>query len=317
MDVILSFLILFAEPHGRTMTTQSTGLTSTATPSMQHQVVLSPSVVEFSSISSVGPELEVPSQTQNPIFTSNPGELQSSAPHILAQPSAAPHHVPYLLNQAQQQFALMEQQYEQHVQQEQHQKEQTNQLTVHHFAMDMCDSDSSSQLFQPEDSQLNCNNEPSASNELIDLSTEESNFTRSVDSSCLENSPAIPISHLLAGNSYPSLTKPVPIGIAQSFAPVFVQPQLPAQQQGGDIYNDYVQNPYNLVLQSSDQQHVQPTPEPHNHPVIPTTSESTATPTTTTSTEPPIANVFQSANYFGSDQTARIPPGSEMLFSSP
>lgn len=58
----------------------------------------------------------------------------------------------------------------------------------------------------------------------------------------------VPISHLLAGNEYPSLHKQPPTAIVQSFAPVYVQTaQQP--QSGNDIYQEYVQNPYNLTLQ--------------------------------------------------------------------
>lgn len=268
--------------------------------------------MELSSISTIEPEIDVQHQAQNPMFNLSPPEIQHGGPHILAQPPEAPHHVPYLMNQAQQQFALMEQQYEQQVQQEEHQKYLSNQSTTgNHFAMDMCDSDSSSMQLQPEDPPTEESN-PSAEellphNELIDFSSD--------NPADIANSPAIPISHILAGNAYPSLTKSVPVGIAQSFAPMYVQPQL-ADQQGGDIYNDYVQNPYNLVLHSIDPQH-QSIAEASNHPVMTTLSELAVPTTTTTLTTAPIANVFQSANYFGNDQSTRIPPGSEMLFSSP
>ncbi|EAT38431.1 AAEL009678-PA [Aedes aegypti] len=103
--------------------------------------------------------------------------------------------------------------------------------------------------------------------------------------------PPVPISHLLAGNQYPSLHN-VPVGIAQSFAPMFVQPPV-APTDGSDIYNDYVNDPYNLTLQPQGQEIQQQPQQPQN--------------------------VFQSANYFGSYQfgPGRIPPGSEMLFGEP
>lgn len=115
--------------------------------------------------------------------------------------------------------------------------------------------------------------------------------------------PAVPLSHLLAGNQYPSLHN-VPVGIAQSFAPMFVQPTS-APTDGADIYNDYVNDPYNLTLQID--QTANPAAALGQQPQQ--IQESQQQP----------QNVFQSANYFGSYQfgSGRIPPGSEMLFGEP
>uniref|UniRef100_A0A6B2EBG3 Putative golgi-specific brefeldin a-resistance factor n=1 Tax=Phlebotomus kandelakii TaxID=1109342 RepID=A0A6B2EBG3_9DIPT len=107
--------------------------------------------------------------------------------------------------------------------------------------------------------------------------------------------PGIPISHLMAGNQYPSLTK-VPPNIAQSFAPVFVQPQ--NIQSETDIYSDYVKNPYNLTLQADEEVRQE---EESDAVACQGARES---------------NVFQSANYFGND-TGIIPPGSEVFFGGP
>ncbi|XP_061399986.1 Golgi-specific brefeldin A-resistance guanine nucleotide exchange factor 1 [Musca vetustissima] len=65
--------------------------------------------------------------------------------------------------------------------------------------------------------------------------------------------PKVPISHLLAGKEYPSLQKQPTPAIVQSFTPVYVQQTATTSQQqtGGDIYQEYVQNPYNLTLQQS------------------------------------------------------------------
>ncbi|XP_058446781.1 Golgi-specific brefeldin A-resistance guanine nucleotide exchange factor 1 isoform X3 [Malaya genurostris] len=114
----------------------------------------------------------------------------------------------------------------------------------------------------------------------------------------------VPISHLLAHNQYPSLQN-VPIGIAQSYAPMFVQP-VPANTDGSDIYSDYINDPYNLTLQidqspnpaSTDQQSVEPEQQ---------------------QLQPMTETVFQSANYFSTIQfgSGRIPPGSEILFGEP
>lgn len=131
-----------------------------------------------------------------------------------------------------------------------------------------------------------------------------------VDSSA-NQSPQIPISHLLAANNYPSLSN-VPPNIAKSFAPIYVQP--PNQQANTDIYNDYVQNPYNLTLLG-----------PKTVPVpLAIASEATASTTdcdvlssqSHLTQKLGVSNVFQSSNYFNSDGVV-IPPGSEMLFGGP
>lgn len=112
------------------------------------------------------------------------------------------------------------------------------------------------------------------------------------------SSPPIPFSHLITENSYPSL-RHVPSNIVQSFSPVFVQPANNSVD-GGDIYTDYVNNPYNLTLQEQ-------------------TSSSSQTETqnsTPVKLNVPPNNVFQSVNYF-SFESANIPPGSEMLFGGP
>ncbi|XP_055593245.1 Golgi-specific brefeldin A-resistance guanine nucleotide exchange factor 1 isoform X2 [Uranotaenia lowii] len=124
--------------------------------------------------------------------------------------------------------------------------------------------------------------------------------------------PTVPMSHLMTGHQYPSLQS-VPIGIAQSFAPVFVQPsQNPVE--GGDIYSDYINDPYNLTLQiDQNNQQQQPSEQQPQHHPIPGGHQEPA------SAALPPQNVFQSANYFGSTQfsAGRIPPGSEMLFGEP
>lgn len=119
--------------------------------------------------------------------------------------------------------------------------------------------------------------------------------------------PRIPSSHLIATNQYPSLTT-VPQNIAKSFAPIYVQPQ--NQQPTTDIYNDYVNNPYNLVLQVDTPTASIPTPE--TKPVaIPVTSHFAAV-----GGGSAISNVFHASNYFA-DKSAAIPPGSEILFNGP
>ncbi|XP_075169478.1 sec7 domain-containing protein garz [Haematobia irritans] len=71
--------------------------------------------------------------------------------------------------------------------------------------------------------------------------------TKSVDD---KQNVTIPLSHRMAGNEYPSLQKQPTPAIVQSFTPVYVQHST-TQPTGGDIYQEYVQNPYNLTLQQS------------------------------------------------------------------
>ncbi|XP_053692933.1 Golgi-specific brefeldin A-resistance guanine nucleotide exchange factor 1 [Sabethes cyaneus] len=115
---------------------------------------------------------------------------------------------------------------------------------------------------------------------------------------------SVPLSHLLAGNQYPSLSN-VPIGIAQSFAPMFVQPAA-GPAEGADIYSDYIKDPYNLTLQLE--------PNANGAAGAPPSQTQSFSPG---ETQQP--NVLQSANYFSTIQfgTGRIPPGSEILFGEP
>lgn len=95
-------------------------------------------------------------------------------------------------------------------------------------------------------------------------------------------------------NQYPGLSRNIPTNIAQSYAPLYVCPSNPTKCE---LYNDYVNNPYNLTLEENFGVQVQ---EIENKPnEILTLGAS---------------NVFQSVNYFETD-CSNIPPGSEMLFS--
>lgn len=122
-------------------------------------------------------------------------------------------------------------------------------------------------------------------------------ITASIDE---DINPPIPISHLTSGNSYPSLNR-VPTNIAQSFAPVYVQPQ--NQTLSGNIYNDYVNNPYNLTLQQDNGVDLSNSQEDETGL---RTNESENSSPQKLAANP---NIFQSSNYFGSDTT-----GSEALF---
>lgn len=126
--------------------------------------------------------------------------------------------------------------------------------------------------------------------------------------------PSIPLSHLITANQYPSLNKIPPAHIAQSFAPMYVSQQQHTHHQQqqpseGEIYSDYVNNPYNLTLQV-DQGY-------NNIGGSETVATSTAAAAAAPSVSAPNMNVFQSVNYFGSANDATIPPGSEMLFGAP
>lgn len=121
--------------------------------------------------------------------------------------------------------------------------------------------------------------------------------------------PPIPISHLVSGNQYPSLSK-VPPNIVQSFAPVFVQPT--NIQTESEIYSDYVNDPYNLTLHASigtnpvtDQSPVQEEKAPVMNVADPDSVQKLG-----------VSNMFQSSNYFRNDSGV-IPPGSEVFFGGP
>lgn len=120
-------------------------------------------------------------------------------------------------------------------------------------------------------------------------------------------SESVPMSQVVTSsgnNQYPTFTRMPPANIVQSFAPIYVQPA--TIQGGGEIYTDYVRDPYNLTLPSqlavsgeNSSQSQQAEMQNSNPGMV--------------QANPFASNVFQSSNYFGSD-TGVIPPGSEMLF---
>lgn len=161
----------------------------------------------------------------------------------------------------------------------------------------------------------------------------------------------VPISHLLAGNEYPSLHKPPTTAIVQSFTPVYVQTQQQMPAAGNDIYQEYMQNPYNLTLQQGNTTSV-PTPlvtvEQHQQNLrqlqmqyqqqqqqqqqvqhqqqqqVQQTTQVLQPTTTSSNQQAPLQShnyteAFNSpANYFTSTVDPNsIPPGSEMLFGQP
>lgn len=96
----------------------------------------------------------------------------------------------------------------------------------------------------------------------------------------------VPLSHLLVSNAYPSLGKMPSASIVHSFAPVY-ETSAPVQPTA-DIYQEYVQNPYNPTMQQQPQQHQQP---------------------------PAPAQQQTTANYFSATvDPSKIPPGSELLY---
>lgn len=113
----------------------------------------------------------------------------------------------------------------------------------------------------------------------------------------------VPISHLLAGNPYPSLPKMPQASIVHSFAPVY-ESQAATSGAGtaaADIYQEYVQNPYNLTLQQHPQQqlHQQQQQQQQQAPGMANAFPAVATP----------------ANYFNVNvDPSSIPPGSELLY---
>lgn len=113
------------------------------------------------------------------------------------------------------------------------------------------------------------------------------------------HSPAakVPESHTLQFNHYPGSKSfgHVPIDIVKSFTPVMTQGEQ-KHQDGGDIYSDYIQDPYNLTLQID------------GNGVVDEGVRNDSVPSAST--------VFQSSSYFSNDASGTTSPGSE-LFNRP
>lgn len=109
----------------------------------------------------------------------------------------------------------------------------------------------------------------------------------------------VPLSHLLASNAYPSLGRMPNASIVHSFAPVYEAPPAAVPTaRAADIYQEYVQNPYNLTLQQAPQQDPQLQQLPQAHPQ-----------------QHPQPAVTSPANYFNANiDPSKIPPGSELLY---
>lgn len=107
----------------------------------------------------------------------------------------------------------------------------------------------------------------------------------------------IPDSHMMQFNHYPGAKSMghVPIDIVKSYSPVLNQNEL-KHQEGGDIYSDYMQDPYNLTLQIE--------------------SNGIASDVVRNESVPSASTVFQSSSYFSSDPNDLTSPGSD-LFNRP
>lgn len=149
-------------------------------------------------------------------------------------------------------------------------------------------------------STVNSQMKPQDIDEQMERFSETSSIELIIQGGSYEHSfPAVkvPESHMMQFNHFPGSKNAghVPIDIAKSFAP------LPSQvdqrlQDGGDIYNDYTQDPYNLTLQID--------------------SNSVATSNGVSNQFVPSASVFQSSSYFSNDTNNLTSPGSD-LFNRP
>lgn len=154
----------------------------------------------------------------------------------------------------------------------------------------------------------------------------DENFENDTDTNATikKDEPRVPISHLTTGNQYPSLSKIPPANIAQSFPPIYVEPQNYQQVRHQrtvpteELYNEYVNNPYNLTLDVDQSLYhtdatnsLQSVPKQNLHAGLDTSIEQSPQ-----NQQAQQSNIFQSANYFGTTDD-NIPPGSEMLFGNP
>lgn len=166
---------------------------------------------------------------------------------------------------------------------------------------------------------------PPITEEASEYSTEDnaSSPSKTIDTPTHHENvePKVPLSHLIATNQYPSLNRIPPANIVQSFAPVYNQSNSQSHQQQShafdgeneDLYNSYVNNPYNLTLQVEQNYSQQPAVAPITTNQMSNESANMMKATTNSNN----LNVFQSINYFGSTSDAAIPPGSEVLFGGP
>lgn len=105
----------------------------------------------------------------------------------------------------------------------------------------------------------------------------------------------VPDSHHFVLNPYPGIKHQghIPVDIVKSFTPV-AHSEHPKSEDNGEIFGDYVQDPYNLTLQINNSE-VKSQDKTH-----------------------PAASFFQSSSYFSTDTNDLIPPspGSD-LFNRP
>lgn len=102
----------------------------------------------------------------------------------------------------------------------------------------------------------------------------------------------IPDSHHFVLNPYPGVKHQghIPVDIVKSFTPV-AHSENAKSEESGEIFSDYVQDPYNLTL------HIDSNKEDARQ-------------------APSASNFFQSSSYFSNDTSVTPPPGSE-IFNRP
>lgn len=104
----------------------------------------------------------------------------------------------------------------------------------------------------------------------------------------------VPESHQFVLNPYPGVKHQghIPVDIVKSFTPV-THSEHPKNEDSGEIFGDYVQDPYNLTLHIDSNKE---TSQPNAHPA---------------------ATFFQSSSYFSNDTSDLIPPPGSELFNRP
>lgn len=148
-------------------------------------------------------------------------------------------------------------------------------------------------------STINSQMKPQDIDEQMERFSETSSIELVIQGGSYEHSfptvPKVPESHMMQFNHYPGSksTGHVPIDIVKSYAPVSSQVDQRVQD-GGDIYSDYAQDPYNLTLQ------------------IDANSVSNGV---SNQSVPSASTVFQSSSYFSND-TNGLATGSD-LFNRP
>lgn len=135
---------------------------------------------------------------------------------------------------------------------------------------------------------------PNEIDEQMERFSETSSIELIIQGGSYEQQPVrVPESHTMQFNHYPGSKSAghVPVDIVKSFTPVMTTNEEKTSQDGGEIYSDYIHNPYNLTLRAE------------NNDVVKDAIPSAST-------------VFQSSSYFSSDANDLISPGSD-IFNRP